>query len=584
MNQEGDTRAESWRDLWRMRRYTRPYLRSLIAMGVFAVVGIASTVVIPLVVQRFIDGPLADRSMRGIVALSLLMLGLALLDTVCHGLLRFNQGRIGAAIERDVRRDMFHHLLRLPADFYSRWDAGALVTRLSEDVKAVRRFGNFGLVFLFVNTATFVLLIAVLLGLYWPLGLVVIVGLIPVFFLSTWFESRYGPVTDEVQEHNDDVTSAVEEAVTGVSLIKAYGQAGRLGDAFGGLVARLRGASIRQGNLYATAVAAYTFIPTLVLVVVLVAGSFAVANGALTIGELVAFAMLTTTFVWPLDLMGYILSLMREAATSSRRLFQLFDAAPSVTPGSRELTEVRGELAFRNVAFSYGDNQVLRDVTLTIKPGETVALVGAPGAGKSVLTALVPRFFDVDSGQVAIDGNDIRELTFASLRSIVACTFEDPTLFSASVRENVTFGRPDATDDEVAAALAVAHVDYVDDLPDGLDTRIGEQGISLSGGQRQRLALARAVLTKPAILVLDDPLSALDVHTEAAVEHALRTVLAGTTALLVARRPSTVALADRVAVLAGGKIVATGTHSELLATVPSYAAAMGASEEVNSNV
>jgi ATP-binding cassette subfamily B protein len=276
--------------------------------------------------------------------------------------------------------------------------------------------------------------------------------------------------------------------------------------------------------------------------------------------------------VWPVEALGFILAMAQEAMTAADRVNEIFDTEPTIVGGERVLSNPSGHLRFEGVAFHFPDSEelVLHDLDLDIAPGETVAIVGATGSGKTVLTALVPRLYDLTAGRVTIDGVDTRELTLPALRSVVATAFEEPTLFSMSARENLTLGRPESTDDEIRAAVDLAQADFVYDLPWGLDTRIGEQGMSLSGGQRQRLALARAVLSQPKILVLDDTLSALDVHTEALVEEALRRVLAETTAIVVAHRASTVMLADRVALLSGGTITRVGTHHHLLATAPEY--------------
>ena len=311
------------------------------------------------------------------------------------------------------------------------------------------------------------------------------------------------------------------------------------------------------------------------LAVILVGGAVAVNAGALTVGGLVGFVALFTVLLWPILSLGFLFAFAQETASACDRIGELLDAPITVAdrPGAVP-ADLRSpaRLRFEGVRFGYAgaDSPVLDGVELDIAPGETVALVGATGSGKTTLTLLVGRLFDVGSGRVTLDGVDVRDLPLDQLRSVVAMAFEDATLFSMSVRENLALGRPDASDDDVEKALRVAQADFVHDLPWGLDTRIGEQGLSLSGGQRQRLALARAVLGRPSVLVLDDPLSALDVHTEALVERALRDVLGATTALVVAHRPSTVLLADRVALLAGGRIAAIGTHSELLAEVPAY--------------
>ena len=321
---------------------------------------------------------------------------------------------------------------------------------------------------------------------------------------------------------------------------------------------------------------------------VLLLGTLAASRHELSIGGLVAFITLTLLLVWPIEAMGYILASGQEAATAAQRIYEILDTEPAITdPGTAGLATVPrqrdaarhgvasgaarpGRLAFDHVEFRYPGTPrpVLRDIRLELEPGETLALVGATGSGKTTLLQLIPRLADVTAGSIRLDGTDIRELTLPLLRTRVGCAFEDPTLFSASVRENVSFGAVDASQAAIEDALAAAQAAFVHDLPWGLDTRIGEQGMALSGGQRQRVALARAILARPSVLVLDDPLSALDVHTEAKVTEALSRVLSASTALVVAHRPSTVLLADRVALLDGGIISALGTHRELLAGAP----------------
>jgi len=315
-------------------------------------------------------------------------------------------------------------------------------------------------------------------------------------------------------------------------------------------------------------------VPNAAMALVLLGGGIAVGEGALTLGGLVAFVSLLILLVWPIESLGEILAMAEEASAAADRIYEVFDTEPAIRdrPGARDMDACRGRLAFENVVFAYGGpgTEVLRDVTLHVEPGETLALVGATGSGKTTLASLVPRLYDVTAGKVTVDGADVRELRLASLRRHVGVAFEEPILFSASVRENLLLGHPDATDDDIDLALATAQAGFAYELPWGMDTRVGEQGLSLSGGQRQRIALARAIIGRPRILVLDDPLNALDVHTEALVEEALRRVLTDVTALLVVHRPSTLALADRVAFVHGGTIAAVGTHSELMTTVPAY--------------
>jgi ATP-binding cassette subfamily B protein len=324
-------------------------------------------------------------------------------------------------------------------------------------------------------------------------------------------------------------------------------------------------------------------VPNLTMTAVVLGGVLAVGNGALSLGGLVAFVSYLLTLVWPLEALGWILATAEEAESAAERLWEVFDTAPDIDdrPGAIALLRAEGEVRFEDVAFRYpgGDRMPLQGVDLRLSPGETVALVGSTGSGKSTVATLLTRLYDPTRGRITLDGHDLRDLTLRSLRSQIGFAFEEPSLFSASVRENLLMGKVDATDAELAEALAIAQAEFAFALPWGLDTRIGEQGLSLSGGQRQRLALARAIVGRPRLLVLDDPLSALDVHTEALVEEGLRPILADCTALVVVHRPSTVALADRAALLDGGRIVATGTHHDLLASHPLYRAILGQEAE-----
>ena len=313
-------------------------------------------------------------------------------------------------------------------------------------------------------------------------------------------------------------------------------------------------------------------IPNFTLALVLLLGALAVGQQEITLGALLAFTTLVLQLVWPVASLGYILAMAQEAMTSADRVMEVMDTTPAIVGGAGRIERPRGHLRFEGVEFRFpgADRPVLRDVWLEVRPGETVAVVGATGAGKTTLTALVPRLMDPTGGRVTIDGHDVRDLALTELRSVVATAFEEPTLFSMSVRENLTLGRQDTTEEELDGAIRTAQAMFVYDLPWGLDTRIGEQGLSLSGGQRQRLALARAVLSRPKILVLDDTMSALDVETEALVETALREVLREATGIVVAHRASTVLLADKVALLAGGTITHVGRHQDLLHEVPQY--------------
>ncbi len=559
--------------LWRLRSYLRPHRGALVVMVTTALAGIGVAIAIPLVIKALIDGPITDGEIDPVLPLGLLVLALGVLEAVLTWWRRWIQSNAVLNVETAMRGDLYAHLQALPMSFHGRWQIGQLISRATTDLSSIRRFFGFGMLFLFINILQVTAVAIVLLTMYWPLGLVVACTAAPIVWLSMRFEKEYVVVSRRVQDEQGDLATRAEEAAVAIRVIKSFGRSRYVSDQYEAGARQLHATSMEKVRLSARFWTFLEVIPNLAVVVVLLFGAIGVGRGALTPGELVAFITLMLSLVWPVSSLGIILAMAQEAMTSAARILEIFDTESAIVSGTRTIDHPRGHLRFEHVDFAFPgalDEPVLRDLNLDIQPGETVAVVGATGTGKSSLTALVPRLFDVTGGAVTIDGVDVRDLDLAHLRQLVATAFDDPTLFSMSARENLTLGRADATDAEIEEALDIAQAGFARDLPWGLDTRIGEQGMALSGGQRQRLALARAVLARPVVLVLDDTLSALDVHTEALVEEALRRVLVDTTGVIVAHRASTVLLADRVALLQDGTITHVGEHRALLATVPAY--------------
>ncbi|GGY47332.1 ABC transporter ATP-binding protein [Streptomyces djakartensis] len=594
----------SVRTLLRLWPYVRPVRARLFTAAFVAILASCVGLVIPLVLKWLVDGPVADRDPAGVGlgALYLLLLGFA--EALLFGLRRWLVARPLSHVEASMRAALYRRLQRLPVAFHDRWASGQLLSRGTTDLMLLRMFLAFPLTFLLVNGVTIVVGVVIMLLQDWTLGLVILGPAVPVMVTCVIFEKRYAEVARLAQDQVGDLTTVVEESVLGIRVIKGFGRHRNQARAFSDLSGTLRGTELRKARLLATIWGVIVTLPEVAIGAALVVGVVQVADGGLSAGTLVAFLSTALALRWPVESIGFLLAMSQEAATATERYFEVMDedveeaGAAAAAEGSRSAgrngwarTAARsivatepGErgLRFDDVRFRYpdappGSPPVLDGVDLHIRPGESMALVGATGSGKTTLTALIPRLYELTSGRITLDGVDITALSAQDLRAKVAVAFEEPTLFSAPVGDNVLMGAQDtAGPADLERALSVAQAGFVYALPQGTDTQVGEQGLSLSGGQRQRLALARAVVGQPEFLVLDDPLSALDVRTEAAVEAALRHVLADTTALIVAHRPSTVLLADRVALLSGGRIAAVGTHHELLRTSAEYAHLMSA--------
>ncbi|MCU1584922.1 MAG: transporter [Microbacteriaceae bacterium] len=570
-------KSGTFASILRLYPYAKPAMPRIYLGMVSALIAAIVALLIPQVLGALVDGPLSRGDASQIWWPVAAVLGLGVLEAIMIWFRRWFVLQPGTQVEATLRNSLYNRLQDLPVNFHDRWPSGQLLSRAVSDLNLVRRWISFGIVLFVVNVITILVGFVFLIRIDWILGLIFVVCSIPLWIYGYLFEQKYSVVARRSQDQAGDLATAVEESVHGIRVLKAFGRGTHALKNFASQAEDLRGTEIEKAKAIAGIWLWLLLVPDVTFALCLFGGVWLAATGQISEGELVAFFATATVLRFPVESIGFLLSMTFDTRTAADRFFEVMDAPNTITDPEAPTTiaNPEGRLAFRNVHFRYQDSpaqypDLLDGVDLELEPGETMAIVGLTGSGKSTLTALTTRLYDVTGGSIEVDGVDVRDLTRTELRTHIAMAFEDATLFSASVRDNVLLGRPQSTEEELAEALEIAQADFVYDLPDGLDTKVGEEGLSLSGGQRQRLALARAVAAAPSILVLDDPLSALDVDTEALVEAALRRVLASTTALIVAHRPSTVMLADRVALLEGGRITAVGKHSELLLTSDHY--------------
>ena len=576
-------RIRSSSDILRLLPYLKPYKARWTAMLVAALLSLGATVTIPLMTKAVIDGPVRHQNQQQLWVLGTAATALLVSEAVLWFIRRWLVARATMGVEADIRKDLYGRLQILPMSFHGNWQSGQLLSRVMNDLSTIRQFLSFGLLFLLLNVIQIIVVTGILLAMYWPLGVVVVVSIVPITVTVLHFERQYTKLSRLAQDQSGNVATHVEEQALGLRVVKAFGREEYAYQRFDERATDLFDTEVRKVGVSAKFWTLLEAIPTASLIVVLGLGAYAAGHGLVTMGTLVAFITMMLSLVWPIASLGFLLSMTQESMTAANRVAEIFDAPLEITDGPDDETPRGGRLELVDVGFRFPDSDtwVLRHVDLTVEPGETIALVGSTGSGKSVLVSLLSRLYDVTEGRILVDGVDIRDLSLPALRQAVATAFEDPTLFSMSVDENLKLGRPDATDEQLAQAVEVAAAGFVYDLPFGLDTRIGEQGMSLSGGQRQRLSLARALLAAPSILVLDDTLSALDVHTEAVVTEALRRILGSVTGVVVANRASTVLLADRVALIENGTITRVGTHTELLSDAPEYRYLLAADDDLD---
>jgi ATP-binding cassette subfamily B protein len=558
----------------RLYPHVRPILPRLFMGLICALLASIVALTIPQVLRVLVNNSLQPGGSTDAVWIaSVVILALGIAEAGLVALRRQFVINPATTVETRMRVTLYGHLQELTVAFHDRWGSGQLLSRAMTDLSFLRRWMAFGAIMLVVTTLTVIIGVGVMFSMSWQLALIFLAAAVPIMINSFRFRRRFSLVARLSQDQAGDLATTVEESVHGIRVLKAFGRSREALENFNGQAEELRQTEIAKAKQQAGFTLVVTLLPELALGVGLVVGVMLAASGQLSIGALVAFFATAAVVATPVEFSGMLLAMALTAKTALDRHFEVMDTENTITsPETAVVPEtVKGALRFDHAGFGFDDGgTLLHDITLDIRPGETMALVGITGSGKSALLQLVPRLYDVTAGAVTIDGVDVRDFDIDELRKVVAVAFEDTTLFSSSVRDNVLLGAPDPSDAALDEALDVAQAHFAYSLPDGVDTLIGEEGLSLSGGQRQRIALARAIAAKPKVLVLDDPLSALDVNTEERVEARLREVLRETTTLIVAHRPSTVALADRVALLENGTITAVGTHTELLAENDHY--------------
>jgi len=559
---------------WRLLGFLRPYRRAVIGSLVFAWGAMVMTVGIPWLVGSTVNA-IEDHQRSDILPLALAIVGAGILRLGLTVVRRLIAGKVSVAVEFDLRARLYGHLQALELGFFDSQQTGQLMSRATVDLQSIRFFLGYGLIFLTQNALTLVLASAVMFALKPDLAALALLPVPFVVLSAMRYSRRSRPAVQEVQQRLAELTGEVEEGISGIRIVKAFARERFMLERFRRSVSRVFDQEIFSTRLQAFYSPMIGFLPSLGLAVVLLVGGRQVIHGSLSLGAFTAFYAYLIMLTAPMRILGMALGMAQRAVASGNRLFEILDRPPRIESpaGAPPLPEGPGQVELRGVSLAYnGGAAALEDVELAVEAGRTVALVGPTGSGKTSLVALMARLYDPSRGAVLIDGADLRGVDVSSLRSEVAFVADDSFLFSASVAENIAYARPDASLEQIeqAARRAQAH-GFIEGLPEGYETRIGERGLTLSGGQRQRIAIARALLADPRILILDDATSSVDARTEAAIKRGLREALAGRTTFIVAHRMSTISLADEVVIMDGGRIVDQGTHDELIERCPLYA-------------
>jgi ATP-binding cassette subfamily B protein len=580
--------------LKRLLPFAKPYRWRIAFVMLVTAAGLAANLIVPQLLGQAVDKGVLALDLQATLFWCLVLVGVAALRSLFYYLQGVYQGMVGTDVVRDLRNSLYRKLQYLPFAYYTKMPTGQIMSRMLGDMDAIEQFVAFGFTAMVTEISTFVFTLIILLTIDWRLTLIVLAPMLLMYFPIARFRMKLDPAWDAVREQMGKLTTVLQENVSGVRVVKAFGRESHAVTQFARENALNRQKNIERGQLEAGAFPTMDFISGVSFLTLLLVGGISIVNGAITIGTFTAFTWYIWSLIWPIRLMGWFISISRQAVASAKRLFEIADAPVTIVDGPgvqgsrgaeekgriaqapQPLRASAGSVQFDDACFSYPDDpdtNVLCGLNLTVEPGQTVVILGGTGSGKSSVINLVPRFYDVNTGRVLVDGVDVREYALADLRGRMALVPQETFLFSASLKDNIRFGKPDATDDEVIAAAKVAQVhEFAEKLPKGYDTMVGERGVGLSGGQKQRVALARAVLMNPSILILDEATSAIDTQTETVIQQAMAEVMKGRTSIVIAQRLSTVKNADKIVVLKDGQVAEEGTHDQLYALGGEYRA------------
>ncbi len=548
-----------------LKKYWFLMLLALLALLTTRVLMLA----VPQVTQMAIDKAIDNHNYRLLVILALSIVGI----TILTGVFQFAQEYVLQYASQkavyDIRNDMYDHLQRLPFSFYDKMQTGQLISRAVSDIDSLRRFFSFGMVNFISSVLLFSAVLVICLLKNWKLAILALSIMPLLAYTGIRFGSKIGPRFRMMRQAMADVTIAIQENVTGARVVRTFVREDYEINKFSKQIGNLLRLNLEITKLWAFFFPMMDFISSLGITSVLWFGGWQIIKGQLTLGEFVAFNMYLMQLMMPIRMLGAVVNDVKEATASGHRIFEILDTRSEVeeSPNAISLPPIKGHVTFENVSFKYGsnDNMVLKNINLDVQPGETIALLGATGSGKSTLINLIPRFYDPTSGRVLIDGIDIKNIKLESLRKQIGIVLQDTFLFATTIKDNISYGKTDATMEQIIESAKAANIhEFISSLPKGYDTEVGERGVTLSGGEKQRVTIARALLMDPKILILDDSTSSVDTETENLIQNALSTLMKNRTTFVIAQRLSTVKRADRIIVLENGEIVEQGTHEELL--------------------